>query len=92
MQGICNLFSPVGVAIISRLVPKKFENKFQIADGIPVLADRLPFVTSQCKISPETCWRETIIPACYDRMEERHRKRQMLCGGRNKDWAAVGFQ
>jgi hypothetical protein len=47
MQGICNLFSPVGVAIISRLVPKKFENKFQIADGIPVLAGRLPLVTLQ---------------------------------------------
>ena len=92
MQGIEYFFHLWGRAIISRLVPKKFEKNQKIADGIPVLADILPFVTSQCKISPETCWRETIIPACYDRMEERHRKRQMLCGGRNKDWAAVGFQ
>ena len=37
----------MGEAIISRLVPKKFEKKFQIADGIPVLADRLPLVTLQ---------------------------------------------
>ena len=46
------IFTLWGKAIISRLVPKKFEKNQIIADAIPVLANRLPLVTSQCKISP----------------------------------------
>ena len=71
-------FHPWDAVIISRLVQKKFEKSNQIAIRYSaklneakylnaVLADRLRSVTSQCKISPETECRQTIIPACYDR-------------------------
>ena len=86
-------FHPWGKAIISRLVPKKFEKNLQIADVIPVLADRLRSVTSQCKISPGNTMASDNNSCSYEKKYKGWKKagkRIMRHGGRNKCWAVVG--